>query len=122
MIGYTTNNRGRFKCNFCDHSTYKTRGGIDSHLQTNHPHELELAKKDDEIRRLKNRPPQEKIVYRDAPEKDIKYYSPNIKGAYCPSCMLVIQGVRIPVGQTLDNTPHNVCKNTGLLPIVGGLY
>lgn len=120
FVGYTINNRNRYKCNFCDHSTYKTFGGVHNHLNANHELEYKLALKDRDIERLKNKPPKveirEKVVYRDQDEP--KYWYPKIAGIYCPTCRIVNTRVGIPVGQTIENTPHNPCKNRGLMPVV----
>lgn len=125
MTGYTTNTRGRYKCDFCDHPTYKTVSGILTHVQSNH--ELELANATIEemrgtIDRLKKQPPKviekERIVYRDAPkptEKKKEYwYGP--AGIYCSSCKTVIKSPGIPVGQTIENTPC-ACGNRTLMLI-----
>lgn len=126
MIGYHVNNRGRYKCDCCERPAYKTLGGIKLHLETNHAIEvLKLA--EDEIERLKSIPPEveikERIVYRDSPkpaEKKKEYWyvrNYGIEGIYCTSCKRVETGVGIPVGQTIENTPHH-CGNRTLLPVV----
>lgn len=115
---FEINNRGRYKCRFCDHSTYKTHSGIINHQEQHHKHELELARKDAEIERLKNSPPKtvEKIVYRDPPEKKESdyWYIENGGGIYCETCKIVQMRVGIPRGQTIENTPHGRCGNRNL--------
>jgi hypothetical protein len=117
MIGYTINNRNRYKCKYCDHPTYKTHGGVILHVNEKHSHEYQLELKDLEIERLKNQKPRveykERVVYRDKPETEQKYW--DVSGVYCPSCKVVNVNVGIPVGQTIENTPHNPCKNRGLM-------
>ncbi len=115
---FTINNRGRYKCKFCDHSTYKTQAGILGHITDKHPHQFELAEKDSEIDRLKARKPQveykERVVYRDKeePKKQFWYH-----GVYCSTCQIVYAWAGIPRGQTIQNTPHNVCGNKTLMPV-----
>lgn len=117
MVGITVNSRGRYKCDFCNHTTYKTWGGAHNHVTDRHPNELALAEKDAEIERLKNRPPKvvEKVVYKDRPaEKEKKYwYIKNGGGIYCETCKVVEMRVGIPEGQTIENTPHT-CGNRTL--------
>ena len=114
MVGFTLNNRGRYKCDFCDHATYKTWGGAHNHVTDRHPTELALAEKDAEIERLKNRPEKvvEKVVYKDKP-KPKYWYIENGGGIYCESCKIVQMRVGIPEGQTIENTPHE-CGNRTL--------
>lgn len=116
MIGYTINQRGRYKCSYCDHSTYKTAGGIMQHLDKNHSVQLKLDHKDAEIERLKNMPPKievrEKIVYKEKPEPKY-WYIENGGGVYCETCKTVQMRVGIPQGQTIENTPHS-CGNRTL--------
>lgn len=123
MTGYTVNNRGRYKCDFCDHRTYKTVAGILTHVQKTHELELERAVSDDLRRRLelaKNQPPKvvtkERVVYRDPPEpKKPEYWYPT--GLYCQTCKIAMSRAGIPRGQTVDNTPHSVCGTRSLLLI-----
>lgn len=123
--GLTINSRGRYKCNFCDHTTYKTIGGAVAHLDQHHPHEKALALKDVEIERLKNRPPKievrEKIVYRDppAPKKEEKKFW-SVPGLYCSNCKTAQRGGGIPIGQTVEDTPHSVCGTRSLMLILNG--
>jgi hypothetical protein len=122
MTCYTINSRGRYKCNFCDHSTYKTHGGIQTHLQSRHELEMTKALLEEnkaEVIKLRSQPPKvevkERIVYRDPPaKKETKYwYIKNGGGIYCESCKIVQMGVGIPEGQTIESTPHN-CGNRTL--------
>jgi len=53
MVGAHTIRGGRYKCDFCDHTSYKTVAGIQAHLKDQHLHSLRLAEKDAEIERLK---------------------------------------------------------------------
>ena len=116
MVGYRSNNRGNYKCEFCGHPTYKTIAGIERHLKDQHLHSWQLAKKDAEIARLKNQPPkiEERVVYRDPPAepKKQKYW---YRSVYCATCKLVMTGAGIPVGQTVENTPHSLCGNRTLM-------
>lgn len=128
MIGYTVNNRGRYKCDFCDHRTYKTHGGVMAHIETNHfdlyqfrkaNAELErtIAENERTIARLKSQPPKvevrEKVVYKDRPEPKF-WYIENGGGIYCETCKIVQMRVGIPNGQTIENTPHGQCGNRTL--------
>ena len=119
MTGYTVNNRGRYKCDYCDHRTYKTHGGMMTHLDQNHKLDYELAKKDAEIERLKRQPPKvevrERVVYKDPPaKKEPEYwYIKSGGGIYCDTCKIVQMRVGIPVGQTIESTPHE-CGNRTL--------
>lgn len=127
MTGYRVTTRGRYKCSFCEHPSYKRIGGVLSHIRDKH--ELELANATIEemrgtIDRLKSQPPKvvekERIVYRDPPaEKKKEYWYPrNAAGIYCPTCKVVNTGAGIPVGQTIENTPHSPCNNRGLLLVL----
>lgn len=127
MTGYSINNRGRYKCDFCDHPTYKTMSGILLHIQAIHELELAIATAEElraEVDRIKAEPPQviekERIVYRDPPpKKDSDYWYPrNAVGVYCPTCKVVNRGAGIPVGQTIENTPHHPCNNRGLMLVL----
>lgn len=118
MTGFTVNNRGRYKCDYCDHKTYKTRGGMFNHLHEQHPKELEIDRLKAHVKRLENQPPKveirEKVVYKDPPKKETKYwYIKNGGGIYCETCKTVEMGVGIPEGQTIENTPHT-CGNRTL--------
>lgn len=130
MTGYRVTTRGRYKCSFCDHPSYKRLGGVMSHIRDRH--ELELANATIEemrgkIDRLQKQPPKivekEKIVYRDAPKpapkKTVYWYVRDygMAGIYCTSCKQVQLNVGIPEGQTIENTPHK-CGNRTLLPVV----
>lgn len=126
MVGAHTIRGGRYKCDFCDHTSYKTVAGIQAHLKDQHLHSLRLAEKDAEIERLKNKPPKvvekivtkERVVYKDKPEPKYWYTKPvGIAGIYCSSCKQVILNPGIPVGQTIENTPHQ-CGNRTLFPVV----
>lgn len=114
MVGYTINNRSRYKCNYCNHSTYKHYSGVEAHLQANHATELAIAEKDAEIERLKNKPAKvvEKIIYKEKPEPKY-WYIENGGGIYCETCKTVQMRVGIPTGQTIENTPHS-CGNRSL--------
>jgi len=129
MTGYRVTTRGRYKCSFCDHPSYKRMGGVLGHIRDKH--ELQLANATIEemrgkIDQLKNQPPKivekERIVYRDPPKTEKKkeyWYVRNygLEGIYCTACKQVQTGVGIPVGQTIENTPHS-CGNRTLLPVV----
>ncbi len=122
MVGYTINNRSRYKCDFCTHPTYKTMTGVLTHLQDRHELELAKATADGlraELDRERRKPPKvvekERIVYRDPPaSKEKKYwYIKNGGGIYCETCKTVEMRVGIPEGQTIENTPHT-CGNRTL--------
>lgn len=119
MVGYIVNNRGRYKCAFCDHATYKTESGIQSHLQSQHELDMTKALLDEnkaEVIRLRSQPPKievrEKVVYKEKP-KPKYWYIKNGGGIYCETCKIVQMGVGIPEGQTIENTPHD-CGNRTL--------
>jgi len=119
MKVYSINSRGRYKCNFCDHNTYKTINGVNTHANNIHSHAIELAKKDEEIQRLNIKPQviyKDKIVYREAPKPEaIKcWYGPI--AVFCTSCKIVNRNPGIPIGQTIENTPHT-CGNITLLAV-----
>lgn len=122
MTGYTVNNRGRYKCDFCDHRTYKTISGVLTHVQGNHELELAKATADGlraELERERKKAPKvevrERVVYKDPPaKKEPKYwYIKNGGGIYCETCKTVEMRVGIPEGQTIENTPHT-CGNRTL--------
>lgn len=117
MTGFTENRNGRYKCNFCDHATYKTWGGANNHVEQNHPKDLELARALQEIDRLKNQPPKERIVYRDNPQEAKPEYW-DVPGIYCSTCKSAWRGGRIPRGQTVENTPHSVCGTKSLMLVL----
>lgn len=128
MNGYHTIKGGRYKCDFCDHTSYKTYAGISAHLQAHHAKELnevlasELAKTMSELHKERIKQPKveirEKVVYRDKPEPKYWYTKPlGIAGIYCTACKLVQLNPGIPTGQTIENTPHQ-CGNRTLLPVV----
>lgn len=115
MIGATINKRNRWKCDFCNHATYKTMTGALRHVHDNHALELAEGVADElraELSRERAKPPvvKERIVYRDRPvDKTQKYYYPGA-GIYCESCKVVNRNAGIPEGQTLESTPHH-CGN-----------
>lgn len=122
MVGYHTKRDGRYKCEYCNHTSYKTLNGVLTHLQDKHYHEVQEARLLAEIDRLKNLPPKievrEKVVYKDKPE--LKYWytkTVGIAGIYCSSCKQVTLNPGIPTGQTIENTPHQ-CGNRTLFPVV----
>lgn len=128
MLGYRVNTRGRYKCLFCDHWTYKTLAGIDNHVQGRHALELAEATTEAlraEVDRLKTLPPKvvEKVVYREPPAKKDKeyWYIENGGGIYCETCKTVQMRVGIPKGQTIENTPH-VCGNKTLKLVIEVTY
>lgn len=120
LAGYTINTRGRYKCDFCDHSTYKRVTGIENHLEDRHLFSWKLAKKDAVIKQLKDAPPKieyrEKVVYRDPPTKTepVKKFW-NVSGVYCSNCKVAARNVGIPVGQTMEETPHSCCGTRSLM-------
>lgn len=117
MIGYDINNRGRYKCHFCNHETYKTLSGVLNHIEHMHPKDLENEELKDRVNRLQTVPPRiiekEKIIYKEKPEPKY-WYGP--AGIYCSSCKTVIRNPGIPVGQTIENTPC-ACGNRTLMLI-----
>jgi|SRR5690349_2094846 len=115
MTGYTINNRGRYKCRFCDHPTYKTMSGVLTHVQERHELELANATIEEMRAKLAEKPKvevREKVVYKDKPEPKY-WYIENGGGIYCSTCKIVQMRVGIPQGQTIENTPHN-CGNRTL--------
>lgn len=128
--GVVQNQRGRYKCLFCNHKTWKILSAGIAHVDSQHPLELAQAKAEAlqvELERERSKPPKieirEKIVYRDPPkptEKKKEYWyvrNYGMEGIYCTTCKQVQTGVGIPVGQTIENTPHS-CGNRTLLPVV----
>lgn len=128
MTGFTQNTRGRYKCDFCDHTTYKTMSGVLTHVQSNHALELAEATAEAlraELQRERTKPPKvvekERIVYRDPPvqkEKPIEYWDCPV---FCVGCKEVMAGGRIPRGQTVEETPHSRCGTRSLVPILRGI-
>lgn len=128
MTGYRVTTRGRYKCSFCEHPSYKRMGGVLGHIRDKH--ELELANATIEemrgtIDRLKKQPPKvvekERIVYRDPPAKpkaEKKFWT--VSGLYCSTCKTAQRGGGIPVGQTIEETPHSVCGTKSLMLILNG--
>lgn len=120
MTGFTVNNRGRYKCDYCDHRTYKTRGGMFTHLHDQHASQLEIDRLKAHVERLEKKPPKveirERVVYRDPPAKKAPefWYIENGGGIYCETCKIVQMRVGIPRGQTIENTPHGQCGNRNL--------
>lgn len=118
ISGYTITKRDRYKCEHCDHKTYKTKGGILKHLEDNHALEQEVALLREKLRIVGDKPRvevREKVVYRDAPKKaEPKYWY--VTGIYCSSCKTASRNTGIPVGQTIENTPHH-CGNRTLMLI-----
>lgn len=115
MYGFTTNNRGRYQCDFCSHNSYKIWGAAKSHVERFHAHELEVAKLKREIKILKEKKTdalQPRVIYRDPP-KPKYWYIKNGGGIYCETCKTVQMDVGIPVGQTIESTPHD-CGNKTL--------
>jgi len=122
MVGYSRNQTGRLKCDYCKHKTYKYINGVIAHLNSKHMDQWLLDQANAEIERLKNIPPKieirEKVVYKEKPEPKYWYVRERgIEGIYCTSCKQVQRGVGIPYGQTIENTPHH-CGNRTLLPVV----
>lgn len=120
MVGFTENNRGRYKCKYCDHHTYKTWGGANNHVEQNHPLELERdkaiarAEYAEKAKETLSRQLAEATKPKPQPKSEKKYwYIQNGGGIYCESCKIVQMGVGIPEGQTIENTPHN-CGNRTL--------
>jgi hypothetical protein len=118
MTCYTVNNRGRYKCNFCDHSTYKTVGGILSHLESQHELEMTKALLDEnkaEVTRLRSQPPKvvekERVVYKDKPEPKYTYVN-----VFCTTCKWVFNA-GIPNGIAVENTRHSHCGVVSLFPV-----
>lgn len=128
MTGLKTMGNGNHKCLFCNHKSYKRLADALAHIQDKHALELANATVEEmrgEITRLKKQPPKvvekERIVYRDPPAEKKKEYwyvrNYGLEGIYCTACKQVQTGVGIPVGQTIENTPHS-CGNRTLLPVV----
>lgn len=125
MTGYTQNTRGRYKCNFCNHPAYKRQFDVVTHLQGKH--ELEITKaileeNKAEVTRLRSQPPKvvekERIVYRDAPQPEkVEYWYPKAAGIFCTTCKVVMCNAGIPIGQTVESTPHH-CGNRTLMLVM----
>lgn len=115
MVGFSLNNKGRYKCDYCDHKSYKTWGGANNHVLAEHQAEHDLVLAKNEIARLKARPPEvkERVVYKDKPQPEY-WYIENNGGVYCETCRIVQMRVGIPAGQTIENTPHSPCGNRTL--------
>lgn len=122
MIGYHTTNRGRYKCDWCDQRSYKTLGGISTHINSHHATELakaletQVSELQTALRRAESKPPKiverEKVVYKDKP--DPKYWN---HGVYCTACRIAYRSVGVPFGQTIESTPHSNCGTRSLLPV-----
>lgn len=121
---------GRYKCNQCDHKSYKTRAGIITHLDDNHKGVYEMQLENErlahKLKQAENKPPKtvekivtkERVVYKDKPEPKYWYTKTvGIAGIYCSACKLVQLNPGIPTGQTIENTPHQ-CGNRTLMPVV----
>lgn len=124
IVGYTLNNRNRYKCNYCNHSTYKTTGGILNHVVSNHKLELE---RDKAIQRAEYAEKAKAELSRQlaeatkpAPkEEDKKYWH---HGVFCTACRIAYRSVGIPFGQTIESTPHSNCGTRSLVPVDEVVY
>lgn len=115
FVGLGLNTRGNYKCLFCNHKSWKSEGYGISHVESKHPKERAdlLAER---LQQAQNKPARieykEKVVYKDKPEPKY-WYLKRGQGIYCSSCKQVQMEVGIPVGQTIENTPHT-CGNRTL--------
>ena len=117
MVGYHYTSHGNFKCDFCDRRAYKTRTGIDEHIETNHKIEYleaelkakneSLRSKDRRIEELSKTPPT------PPPAKKPEFYDARV---FCTACKWVID-CGIPRGQTIESTPHSECGTRSLVPV-----
>ena len=113
------NKRGRYQCDLCSHTTWKTLSGLLRHQDEQHKAEIYTLDRDKELDEFRSKKPEvvykEKIVYRDRPdEPKTKYYYPGI-GIYCSTCQSVYKGAGVPVGQTIQGTPHTCGNKTVML-------
>ena len=119
FVGLRMNTRGNYSCLFCAHKSWKSESYGITHVENKHPKERAdlLAKK---LQEAQSKPPRveyrdrERVVYKDKPEP--KYW----EGSYtlfCTTCKTVSTGCRIPRGQTIEETPHNVCGTRGLIQV-----
>ena len=125
MVGFHTIRGGRYKCDFCDHTSYKTQGGAIQHINDHHIKELnellidKAEKAEAELRRERNKPPRietrEKVVYKSKPDPKYWYHS-----VFCTACKEVISVAGIPYGQTIETTPHSGCGTRSLVPVEKG--
>lgn len=123
MTGYSLSKRGRYKCDFCDHKSYKTMSGVLTHLHSNHELELEKATSDAlraELQRERSKPPKvvekERIVYRDPPAKPEPKQEYWYRNVFCTTCKLAFH-TGIPKGYAVENTRHSTCGTVALMPI-----
>lgn len=124
MIGYTQNNRGRYKCNYCDHATWKTSSGALNHVEQQHPAELATARAEEKAR-LKIRDAERRANLAEGraleaeaearrlrqvaakPKEQARYSAVR----YCPNC-LAVDSVQIVMGQAVGAGGCFRCGNT----------
>lgn len=115
FVGLRYNNRGNYQCVFCTHKSWKSESYGIAHVESKHPKERAdlLAEK---LQEAQNKPARveyrEKVVYKEKPKPEY-WYIQNGGGIYCETCKTVEMRVGIPVGQTIENTPHT-CGNRTL--------
>lgn len=121
MVGYTVNNRNRFKCKYCDHTTYKHATGVLTHIEQRHPLELE---RDKAIARAEYAEKAKVELSRQLAEatkptpkkEEVKFW--RVPGLYCSNCKSAQRGGGIPIGQTVEDTPHSTCGTRSLMLIL----
>lgn len=115
FVGLRYNNRGHYACLFCTHKSWKGETAAETHVTNKHPAERAklLAKK---LQEVQDKPPRieykERIVYRDKPDTD-EYQKERIS-IYCTNCCVVMQGVRLPKGHSINNTSCSYCNTVSL--------
>lgn len=121
MVGAHLNKRGRWQCDYCTHTTWKSRVYAERHVTEKHEMDMLRQKAmnlEAELEVERHKPPatkiveKEKIVYKNRLEPEYRQQSVSI---YCPTCRMVQQNVRIPARQTIADTPHSYCNLTGLM-------
>lgn len=113
FVGLEYTSRGNYKCLFCNHKVWKREAPGQAHVEKNHIKERAdmLLQK---LKEAQNKPRieyKERVVYRD-PESP-KFQDQRID-IFCPHCLVVNIGVRLPVRQNINDTPHSGCNLTGM--------
>jgi hypothetical protein len=113
-VGLEYTSRGNYKCLFCTHKVWKREQPAITHVETHHIKER-AALLLEKLKEAQSKPPRveyrEKVVYKDPPKP--KYQDTRID-IFCPHCLIVNTGVRLPTGQTINDTPHSGCNLTGM--------
>lgn len=109
-----TNSRGRYKCPFCDHKTWKQHAAARNHIVQYHKAEAELAQAKARTERLQREKVdlERKLAEAQKPkpeakkEKEVKRYSATV---YCTNCRWV-SDVLIPEGVTIKEGDCVHCR------------